>query len=352
MISLTPSTLGAQMSSASLVKNLQSDIAQFREQSITGNKLDMAAEGPGQSALLIGLRAQFSRIESDMRSLQSFQSRADLKQQAMQSVEGSLTGVLTIAATGLDDLNETMRVSLQTAAKGALDELIAAFNVSDGQRFLFSGIATDRAPMQNFNQINPGTGFSPAQVIENAIAATPPVDAASATALLASIDQIFADTAAAGTNFEETFFNGAPTGSPPSQARISDQVIVDFGPEGNDQALRDIIKGLAVFASFDPAALADDAFPVLMKGAFDSLSSGLDGLRSGAARLGEQQRLAQSLEDRNGALKTILNERVVNLETVDPFETQVRLQALIGQLETSFTLTARIANLSLVNFIR
>ncbi|GER08590.1 hypothetical protein GCM10007972_23700 [Iodidimonas muriae] len=352
MAMITPSTLGAQLRAANQVRNLEGDVARFQEASVTGRKTDLASEGPGVLATLTDLRARFSRIEADRQSIDLFQSRADLKQQAMQSLDAPLTQVVTIAATGLDDLNETVRASLQNAARGALDEVVAALNVSDGSRFLFSGVAGDRSPLQDFATVNPATGFSPKDVIDAAILANPPVDAASATTFLASLDDIFNDVGPAGQNFEETFYNGAPSGSPRVEARLADDVTVSMGMDANDGAVRDIIKGLAVFASFDPAGLAPDAYRTIMQGAFDSLTSGLDDLRVAQSQLGNDQRLAANISTRNDALSGLINERVVTLESADPFETQIRLQGLIGQLETAFTLTSRIANLSLINFLR
>ena len=55
---------------------------------------------------------------------------------------------------------------------------------------------------------------------------------------------------------------------------------------------------------------------------------------------------------RNGAETTSLQIARNGITAVDPYETASRLEATRQQLETLYTLTARISRLSLVDFLR
>jgi flagellar hook-associated protein 3 FlgL len=49
--------------------------------------------------------------------------------------------------------------------------------------------------------------------------------------------------------------------------------------------------------------------------------------------------------------KDILDEKITHLEAVDPAEAKIRIDQLSTQLQTSYSLTAQLKNLSLINFI-
>lgn len=350
-INIPPSTLGIQRRNASLLQTLQADLSRTRQEVVTFRKQDVAAEGPGRTAQLLDLRSRFERIETDSRSIGTFLTRAGQMQQSIVNIDTAVTEIVTTAATGVQSLSDPVRVSLQTTARAALDELTSLLNTA-GDRFLFGGIETGTPPMQKPDEVNGGTGFSPLQVIADAFTATPPVDAASAATLNADLDAIFAGTAAAGTNYEETFYNGAPTGSPPLEARLGDGTVVGYEIQANDPAVRDIMQALYTFASFDPAAIDPAAYPVMMQHAFDKLTQGMDALRQSQADLGGAEQLAVRLLERNGATKTLLNKQIVDLEQVDPAESRTRMLDIETQLTLANEMTARLSRFSLVNFLR
>ena len=50
-------------------------------------------------------------------------------------------------------------------------------------------------------------------------------------------------------------------------------------------------------------------------------------------------------------LLNVLNSRVLALEAVDPYEAATRLQLLETQLQSSYVLTSRLANMTLLNYL-
>jgi flagellar hook-associated protein 3 FlgL len=47
----------------------------------------------------------------------------------------------------------------------------------------------------------------------------------------------------------------------------------------------------------------------------------------------------------------IINSQIDNLEQVDPFEAATRVTTLMTQLETAYSLTARVQRLTILNYL-
>jgi flagellar hook-associated protein 3 FlgL len=68
--------------------------------------------------------------------------------------------------------------------------------------------------------------------------------------------------------------------------------------------------------------------------------------------LGLAQQRTNAATTRIGAQQKILNESVLDLESVDPYEAATRVNALMSQIETSYALTVQLQNLSLLNYLK
>ncbi|MCK5644400.1 MAG: flagellar biosynthesis protein FlgL, partial [Gammaproteobacteria bacterium] len=55
---------------------------------------------------------------------------------------------------------------------------------------------------------------------------------------------------------------------------------------------------------------------------------------------------------RNQAMSVVFELEHSAILSADPYETVTKLEALQGQLQTIYTVTARLSNLSLTNFLR
>ncbi|MGY6568320.1 MAG: flagellin, partial [Salinarimonas sp.] len=69
------------------------------------------------------------------------------------------------------------------------------------------------------------------------------------------------------------------------------------------------------------------------------------------ARLGVSQNRVAAADERLSIQRDIINRQIVDLENVDPFETATRVNSLMTQVEMSYSLTARIRQLSLLKYM-
>ena len=82
--------------------------------------------------------------------------------------------------------------------------------------------------------------------------------------------------------------------------------------------------------------------------AIGNVSEAIQGLTSIKARLGVSQNRVAAADERLSIQRDIINRQIVDLENVDPFETATRVNSLMTQVEMSYSLTARIRQLSLL----
>lgn len=351
------STLSLYRQTAGTVNRLQQDFAVTSNEVATLFKNDVAGDLGVRGAGLVDLRNSLSRIEVHEQSLSRFSLRTDLIQSALGAVEeraGEVFARLGTVASDFDPLADT----LPDLARNALNEITDLLNSQGDGIYLFSGVDTDTRPLVRPTE-NPGT--SPLEVVAAAAVPNPPATIADAQALAAAIDGVFAPAA-----FEADFYQGTPAapGAPRLAARVDDDTTISYGVQANDAAFRDILQGLHMLAVVDPASLPNEIEPPLtendprnspyaayMGAALDKIGSGIDSLRTIRANLGQHQAQADGVSEQLEARRILFASEISNLEQVDPFETQIRLQAIQGQLESSFQVTARVSRLTLSNFL-
>ena len=185
-------------------------------------------------------------------------------------------------------------------------------------------------------------------------------DAADAASKLSAVEQAFANTSTIpGANFEATYYNGTPlevfpgVSSPRLIAMIDSGMTLDFGIQANDAAMREVLKGLAMIASIEPATIADPAaYEQWVGAAIDSTANGLTQINAAETRLGGQQEMLESVIDRQKDRADLYANQLNLLEGVDPYEAANLVTRLSTQLEATYAITARVSQLTFLNFMR
>lgn len=356
-MSVPLSTLSMNQRLASHITKIQTNLATKGEEMGSGRHTDLAASTGARFADLIDMRADFNRLNAQALGLDVFERSADAKQSVMGELSSTLQDFLGSMSPAVSDLNALSR-DLPTLARQALDHITDLLNTPDKDGFLFAGVARSSRPM-----VGPAEGPAPTPrdfVSANALP-NPPSTLADVAALTASFDTMFD-----AVSFDGVFYNGAPGG--PGQARwqipIGGQTSLDLGLQGNDPAIRDILQGLYMLAAVDVGKLPNEIEPPLtadmdrnspywafMAAAFDKIAGGAEAVNEAQAELGREQATAEDLRTVITSKKILLSSSINDIEQVDPFETQIRFATLQSQLEQSFQVTARLASLSLSNYL-
>ncbi|PHQ85405.1 MAG: flagellar biosynthesis protein FlgL [Thalassobium sp.] len=240
--------------------------------------------------------------------------------------------MLTITAEGAVNQNE----AAARAARDAMDTVVSTLNLRFSDQSLFAGAAVD------------GPALASAETIMAELA-TVTAGATTSADVIAAIDTWF-DTPAGG--FETVGYLG-DTG--PAQTRRIDQgTVVALDAKADDPAFRDMFKAVALAAVVAEGALPGDAAAQteLLQESGLRLMASATSLTQLQARLGGIEGRVQDTATRHAARETTLGLIRNDMTSADPFETAAQLEEVQLQLETHYTVTARLSRLSLAEYLR
>src|SRR5262245_9483509 len=344
------STLAINMQLSNSINRVQRSLYDAQREMSSGRKADLMAMVDNGAHEPVDLRTVLTEVENFQSTASLTAARLDSMQSVLAGANDVVTQARTAALTGRDAVSRRL---LQDMAAGSIAQLGSLLNTQLGGRALFAGIRFDTRPMQEANTVNPTSGLSPMQVIQQVIAANGPItDAASALNVVSGpdgLDAVFGDTHRDGTmSFSRTFYNGATTGS--VIARLDHGYELDYGMRADDQAFRQVLEGMYMLSAVPYGSIPDDAFIAWQDEAVSRINAGYQGIIDNAGDLGFKQQMVQEAGDRHDATRTFLNNRIANLEAADPYQTAIRFSQLQSQLESTFAITTRLANLSLTKF--
>jgi flagellar hook-associated protein 3 FlgL len=204
--------------------------------------------------------------------------------------------------------------------------MFSALNVRFGERFLFAGDATATQPF-------PAPDDLLSDIQQLATTAT------DATSFEAALDTYFNTP---GGGWQQSVYGGTLTSSDPDAV------------SGNDPALVELVRALSVMAISDPASSPSllSQNPGIAETAASRLSSGLTALTNLRSDKGVIQEAIDAQKESLDIEETIFTSAFNALTGRDQYEAAAALQELETTLEASYTLTSRLASLSLLNFLR
>lgn len=315
--------------------SLRQDMAKFSEELTTGRVSDVREVAAGNFSFLNG-------VERDLRTLDAYRIVGTEAAQFAEATQLQLGRVqeasAELGASLLSLANLPAGPQLlqgATEARGKLETIIGTLNEDLAGRSLFSGIATDIEPLSSATDLLNG--------LEAAISG-----ATTIADIRTAAENWFNDPA----GFDATVYTGATTDLAPFDLTETESVQVSV--RADNDALKNILLNVALVALSDSATLAfgldlqadlqNDVGATLV-----ATQQEIVGLRG---TVGSSQQRIDDLTARNAAEKTALEYARAEFLAVDPFEAATKLEDVQFRLQGLYTVTARMSDLSLVNFIR
>lgn len=324
----------------------------------TGRRSDIFGDLGPRASVAISMRAREEDTQAYLASNKVLENKLQTMLNGIETMRDPVDGVLQNVVLNLQEPNLGAS-ALQTQAQSALDALIGTLNTSYNGEYIFAGTNSQTQPMTAWREADAGTGLSPQSIIAS-IVGSGPSDAATALAMSAELDQVLSSThPTTNFNFEESFYNGTPeldASSQPNEritGRLDQGQQLHYGVQGNDQAFRDTIKGLAMLAAVDVDTITDqDAYRAYMDEAFKALGSGSQGLLDISSDVGFNQQLVEDAKDRLEDLSIVQTKQIGEYENVDPYEVATRMTSLETQLQASYSVASRLSGLTILDWYR
>ncbi len=370
------STLGQALDQISRIQSQQTTLDTLSTQIATGQKTQQFS-GLGDDVLRSQrARADLNSIEQYTTNIQNAQRRIELITNSIEQISAqanSLSAAITVSVQGGDLPNfETT----QRLADDVYNFLVDLINTQDGERYLFAGADSSIKPIENDGQFDTflGTFVPDPTDITN-----PPITASGFLGEFGNgtitVDEFIDSYSNVNENvlgFSESLVSGS---AGRVSVRVDENSDFDYTFLGNNDAIKDILIGVGVLKNLpnpantpgalnDPTALNADSdtppFPSaeqqenffeIINDIGRKLIQAVDSLEGEQFRLNLVEAQTSIIQEQYTFQTSSLQSLVGQVENVDLTETIAKLQQAQLGLEASFSVTALLSDLSLVNFL-
>lgn len=348
------SNMTMQNSLLRTIAQAQTELMQRQKETVTGRHADVGAVLGAKTARTLNLHRDLQRLES----LLSTNALTTQRLSASQLALGNISDAAKLLQETLITFSGTESPIQLTQAKesfaNALSQFTNAANTSFGGEYLFAGIDTDVMPVNDY--LAPGS--SAKATFDSMFVAHfgfPQSDAAQVANITA------ADMDAFIVEVENSYMGTPPPGSWNTDwsnasdqnmtSRISASEVIQSSTNANADGMRKFALGAVIGYELLSLGLSDETRKKVGDRSLEYVGSAITGVDAERTTLGVSEARVKQANISLEAQSTIMMTSINNLEAVDTNETATRITTLENQLSLAFTLTGRLQNMSLVNYL-
>ncbi|MBO6718588.1 MAG: flagellar hook-associated family protein [Rhizobiaceae bacterium] len=327
---------------------MQAELVKVEREVVTGRVADAGLKLGSRTGHSISLQRDVERLSGIIDSNSLASSRLSAIQHGLQSLSDlSQTFLSTMTAAVSGSVSPSIA---KTEAISAITTITGVLNSSMNGENLFAGINTDVTPINDFF----ATG-SPARTA---------MEAAFATHFGFAYNSAAADgvDAAAMENFLTTVIepqfmgadwttNWSNASDETITARISMNETASASVSANFEGARRVMMAAASVAVFFDGSLNANALNSVVEHAASMTARGVSAIGQEQAKTGIVEQRITNASERLQMQINIFEGKISDLEGVDAYEASTRVSTLLAQIETAYTLTSRIRQLSLVRYL-
>jgi flagellar hook-associated protein 3 FlgL len=307
------------------ISELRSQIGKTSTEATTGRYEDLTLHLSGRIGKAMLSQKALSDISTNREVLSLRATRLSLIQTSLGAAQDSSSGIAANMLSAIGGEHETEVGIAARDAKAALSSTLSSLNARYGDRFLFSGDATSTLPFSDQSAL-----LSDLELIADS--ATDSAD------FKAQLDDYF--TSPTG-GWIQDIYKGSTAASDPESVTA------------DNDAIKSLIRDLAVLAISGPDGPLSSlsGYKTLVQETSLSLSASETNLTNLRADLGvyeERNAVNQKTLDTE---ETLMIAAFNDLTARDQYEAASELQSLQTTLEASYLITARLSQLSLLNYL-
>jgi flagellar hook-associated protein 3 FlgL len=330
------------------IGNLQQRIAEGQKEMNSGRYADIGASLGHRTGDTVSLRQEYAGLKTIMDTNNVVNTRLDSTQTALKALGDmaqSFIGTLNTARSA-----ENGAGIAGDEASANIVSFINLMNTSIDGAYIFAGINADVKPIQDYSTSPPSASdlaVTNAFVTEFGFPPTDPqaknISAADMTAFLDGPFAALFDDPAWSDNWSSASDQNM-------RSRISTNELIETSTNANDPALRKMVSAYTMVASLT-GNLNQTAFQAVADKASTMIGEAIGGIINIQAKIGNAQARVENANDRMQIQMNVMTNGINQFERVDPYEASLRVADLLQQLDTSYALTARIQQLSILNYL-
>ncbi|KPF42038.1 flagellar hook-associated family protein [Rhizobium sp. G187] len=347
------SNLSIQTSMRLTIRQAQTELLKAQEEVSTGHFYDIGAELGSKTSTVVDLNRESLRLSSMVSNNSIATQRLSASQEALTQIasaaEDMNNALITISGSSNTDTVETTVMTV----KNSLSTMISMANQSANGEFLFAGINTDVQPLAEYNATSAAkTAFDASFT---AYFGFPPTDTVGTATIAATGVPSMEDFI---TSVLEPMYSGTDWTTDWSSAtdqvmtsRITQSETVSTSASANASGFRNFALAAVVTQELMTIGAPASAVTVAINAAIDFTGRAITGINSTRSQLGLSE---NRIEKADASLKVqidIIDTSLSSKIEVDAYEASTRVNSLLSMVEASYTLTAKIQALSLVNYL-
>jgi len=316
---------------------------------------EMSTQRVADTGLHLGAQTGRSvSLERDIDRLKGIIDTNGLAAARLKSTQQSMSAISSVASKLMSTLNAAAAGSVEpkvtrTEALGAITSMTSTLNTSFNGEYIFAGVNTDVKPIADFS-----AGSASRTAIETAFAThfgfahTDPAAAnLSGTDVVDFLTNVLEPQFMAdwGTNW-----SSATDQTIVSRITLNDTETTSIS--ANSDGIKQMALAASVIGVLFEGQIGDNALAKVARYGVEKMGQATSGLAHTQATAGISEQRIAAASERLQMQVDIFKGNVSDLVGIDPYEVSNRITALLDQIETSYTLTARIRQLSLVKYLR
>lgn len=320
---------------------MQSDLIVAQKEANTWRVADVGLALGARTGVSVSLNRDIERLNGLKDSNQLAASRLESTQLGLQQLTEAANDLLKAYTTGVSGASDPAIIKQQ--ADQVLGLMSSVLNGNLNGEHLFAGINTDVQPLNDF--LDPA---SPNRVaFDTAFAAFPFADPANITA--AEMDAFL--------NSVEGQFLGAgwDDWSNATDQQITSRITLtetaQTSVSANIPAFRKLAMASAIVSATFDDSMSEAARTEALNRGIALLGEVVNDLANQQGATGITQQRIERANDRMSMQIDLFTESLTEMEGVDPAEASTRVTSLLSQIEISYSLTARLQQLSLLRYL-
>ena len=329
------------------VQQIQTKLSDAQSELASGVHADIGLTLGARSSQLVALQQQGA-------NLSVYGTNNALAATRLSATVTSLDAVRTAASSFLSALTTAqssggLTTSLQANASSSLAALTAALNVSVSGQYIFGGINTGVQPATTYtataaNKTAVDAAFSAAFGMSQTAAGAGAISGADMQAFLdGSYADMFTDA-----NFTTNWSAASDT---PLSSEIMPNQTVDTSVSANAAPFRQLAQAYAMVTEFGGTNFGSAASAAVLSSAMSLVSGAVSNLTTLQAGVGITQTAITDADTALSAQGDVIATQLDAIAGVDQTELSTRIATLQTQLNATYSVTAQLQKLSLVDYL-
>jgi flagellar hook-associated protein 3 FlgL len=335
----------------STINQVQSELMQSQKEVVSGRLFNIGETLGGTTTRALDLHREKDMMENLMSTNSVVTQRLSSSQMALETIsDAGQTALNTLVALAGSTDSTQLNTAVQTLSD-VIDQFVDASNTSVNGEYIFAGINTDVKPIGDYLDDETGarTAFNTAfQGFFGFDKTDPQAEFITPTQMTDFLDNVVEPMYTTGPEWDTTWSTASDT---PMTSRISRTEVVQSSTSVNSEGFKQLAFGTIIGIELLNLPISSDTRAIVSNKAIDYMGKAIYGVDSERGLLGLSQNRVRVADEVLKAQADIVKLNLDDLEGVDVYEASTKITALSNQMEISYNLTARISQLSLVNYV-